>query len=225
MVLANEVLDAFPVSRFRVRGGGVDGMQVACDGCGLKIAWEPASPDVRDAVGRIAASQVLGDGYISEVCLRAGPWLEAVASTLDRGMVLLIDYGYPRRDYYHPQRSDGTLQCYYRHRVHDDPLRLPGLQDITAHVDFTALAGAAVAAGLSLAGFVTQAQFLIGCGLDRLLMEAHAQGTVAGVRAAQEAKALDLPTGMGERFKVMGLARGVEGPWCGFPQPDLRGRL
>jgi SAM-dependent MidA family methyltransferase len=225
VVVANEVLDAFPVSRFRLRGGRVEMLTVACDGGVLKAGWVPAHAAVHGAVARVLQTAALEDGAESEVCLRLGPWIDVVASRLSRGMVLLFDYGYPRRDYYHPGRRHGTLQCHYRHRFHDDPLHLPGLQDITAHVDFTAVADAALEAGLAVAGFTSQARFLIGCGLDTLVTEAHAHGLAKGVRAAQQAKRLILPSEMGERFKVMGLTRGVDGPWCGFAQPDMRERL
>jgi SAM-dependent MidA family methyltransferase len=225
VVVANEVLDAFPVSRFRLQGGGVEMLTVSCDGGALKASWVPAHADLHEEVARVLQTAALDDGAESEVCLRLGPWIEAVASRLSRGMVLLFDYGYPRRDYYHPGRRHGTLQCHYRHRVHDDPFHLPGLQDITAHVDFTSVADAALDAGLAVAGFTSQTRFLIGCGLDALVTEAHAHGLAEGVSAAQQAKRLVLPSEMGERFKVMGLTRGIDGPWCGFAQPDMRDRL
>ena len=225
VVVANEVLDAFPVSRFRLQGGRVEMLAIACDAGALEAGWVPAHADLREAVARVLETAALDSGAESEVRLRVGPWIEAVASRMSQGMVLLFDYGYPRRDYYHPHRRHGTLQCHYRHRVHDDPLYLPGLQDITAHVDFTAVADAALDAGLAVAGFTSQARFLIGCGLDALVTGAHARGLAEGVSAAQQAKRLILPSEMGERFKVMGLTRGVDGPWCGFAQPDMRDRL
>jgi len=225
VVVANEVLDAFPVSRFRRQGGRVEMLTVTCDGGVLMSGWVPAHEDLRKAVARVLETAALDDGAESEICLRLGPWVEAVASRMSQGMVLVFDYGYPRRDYYHPGRRHGTLQCHYRHRVHDDPLYLPGLQDITAHVDFTAVAEAALDAGLTVEGFTSQARFLIGCGLDALVTAAQAHGLAEGVSAAQQAKRLILPSEMGERFKVIGLTRGVEGPWCGFAQPDMRDRL
>lgn len=225
VVVANEVLDAFPVSRFRRQGGRVEMLTVACDGGTLKSGWVPAQEDLRKAVARVLETAALDDGAESEICLRLGPWIEAVASRMSQGMMLVFDYGYSRRDYYHPGRRHGTLQCHYRHRVHDDPLYLPGLQDITAHVDFTAVAEAALDAGLTVAGFTSQARFLMGCGLDALVTAAHTHGLAEGVSAAQQAKRLILPSEMGERFKVMGLTRGIDGPWCGFDQPDMRDRL
>jgi SAM-dependent MidA family methyltransferase len=146
---------------------------------------------------------------------------------LAAGMLLFVDYGYPRREYYLPERRDGTLLCHHRHRAHADPYAHLGLQDITAHVDFTALAEAGTAAGLELAGYTTQANFLLGCGLDRHL-NAAATDPGALLDLAAGAKQLVLPAAMGERFQVLALTRGVEPPpagWCGFAHRDLRARL
>jgi SAM-dependent MidA family methyltransferase len=167
----------------------------------------------------------LPEGYASEVSLRLGPWVAAIAGTLQAGALLLVDYGYTRREYYHPDRNGGTLLCHYRHRVHGDPLRLPGLQDITASVDFSALAEAGAAAGLSLAGYATQASFLLANGLDRLLAESDPTDTARHLALVQGAKLLTLPGEMGERFKVIGLDKGLERPWSGFALRDLAGRL
>jgi SAM-dependent MidA family methyltransferase len=140
-------------------------------------------------------------------------------------VALLIDYGYPRSEYYHPQRSMGTLMCHYRHRAHPDPFRLVGLQDITAHVDFSAVAEAAEAAGLALGGYTTQAFFLLGCGLDRLVAESDPGDSGAHLQVVQEVRHLTLPTAMGESFKVIGLTRGFGEPLAGFGLRDLRDRL
>ncbi|HEY5790902.1 MAG TPA: SAM-dependent methyltransferase, partial [Gammaproteobacteria bacterium] len=173
LMFGNEVADALPVSRFRVTAGAVAEAHVSADGAGFGWAWQPAAAPL---AARVAAllDEVgpLPDGYTSELCLRLAPWLGDLAGRLARGALLLVDYGYPRREYYHPQRADGTLQCHYRQRAHADPLRLLGLQDLTAHVDFTAVAEAGVAAGLQLAGYTSQAWFLFGCGLERLLAAA-----------------------------------------------------
>jgi SAM-dependent MidA family methyltransferase len=223
LVLANEVLDAMPVHRFRIReDGGIDEVFVADNDATFREVTAPAQSS-----GLAAAVAALQDerlartpGYSSEINLRLPPWMQALGSAVDEGLVLLVDYGYPRAAYYQADRTMGTLMCHIRHQAHDDPYRHIGLQDITAHVDFTAVAEAGVAAGFALAGFTTQANFLIGCGIDRLLSESpDTFDLVPGV------KQLLLPSAMGERFKVMALAKGIEGPWRGFSIRDLSGRL
>ncbi len=225
-VLANEVLDAMPVHRFRI-GADREPLELFVKPSGdgwEEVADAPASPGLVEAVQALqSAGLAVEPGYESEINLRLGPWIRALAESMDAGLALLIDYGYPRSLYYLPERSKGTLICHYRHRARADPYFHPGLQDITAHVDFTSAAQAARLAGLRLAGFTTQAHFLIGCGLDRLLAEAaddpDAMGLILG------AKQLVLPSAMGERFQVMGLQKGLERGWMGFSFRDLRGRL
>ncbi|MEE4330442.1 MAG: SAM-dependent methyltransferase, partial [Wenzhouxiangella sp.] len=158
--------------------------------------------------------QPLAPGYRSEICVDLPAWLETVTAAMTRGLALLIDYGYPRREYYHPDRSDGTLVCHYRHRAHFDPFFWPGLTDLSAFVDFTTVAEAAEACGLSLAGFTSQAGFLLG-------LAAHEQIERAGndverMQLTAELKRLILPGEMGEKFKVIGLTRGIENPLRGF---------
>ncbi|MDX1593298.1 MAG: SAM-dependent methyltransferase [Gammaproteobacteria bacterium] len=227
LVLGNEVADALPVSRFRLAGGRVLEAHVrqGADG-GFAWSWPEAGGALASRV-RALLDEVgpLPDGYTSELCPRLEPWIASLAGALDAGALLLVDYGYPRREYYLPERVDGTLQCHYRHRAHDDPLRLAGLQDITAHVDFTALAEAGHAAGLAVAGYTTQAHFLLGCGLDALLGADDGDVTAARLARASEAKTLVLPGEMGERFQVLAMTRGVAGPWRGFALRDLRARL
>ncbi|MGQ9660401.1 MAG: class I SAM-dependent methyltransferase [Thermochromatium sp.] len=225
VILANEVLDAMPVQRFRI---GPDGevleIGVTTEGDRLVDAViPPRSRGLSELVSALhAAGLANAPGYESEINLRLAPWLSALAGALERGLVLLIDYGYPRAEYYHPERYMGTLRCHYRHRAHSDPYVHLGLQDITAHVDFTAVAEAGIEAGLTLAGFTTQAHFLIGCGIDRLLQTLASE---TALDLALGAKQLLLPTAMGERFKVLALAKGVSGPWSGFAVRDLSGRL
>ncbi len=224
LVIANEVLDAMPVHRFRCKGGQVQEGWVAWQDGRFVSLWAPVQSSgletaVTDSLGPLA------DGYESEINLRAGPWLRALGERLAAGVLLLIDYGYPRREYYQPQRSRGTLICHYRHRAHSDPFFRVGLQDITAHVDFTAVAEAGEAAGLAVAGYATQAHFLIGCGLDRILAESNPEDPVSHLALMQGAKRLTLPSEMGERFKVLALARGWERPLIGFAVRDLQDRL
>jgi len=226
LVLGNEVADALPVSRFRLAGGSVEEACVTSDGTSFAWAWRPAAAPLAVAVEALLADvDALPDGYVSEICTRLGPWFGDIATRLAQGAVLLIDYGYPRREYYHPQRTEGTLLCHYRHRVHPDPLRLVGLQDITAHVDFTALAEAGTAGGLALAGYTTQAHFLIGCGLERHLARSDPDDGAAHLALVREVKTLTLPGEMGERFQAIGFTRDLPVALPGFDVRDLRGRL
>jgi SAM-dependent MidA family methyltransferase len=225
ILLANEVLDAMPVERFRWNGG-VERWYVECHD--EAFAWrtgEAHDPDLVAAVQRLVADPGLSPGYVSEVNLQLAPWLMSIGGILERGLVLLIDYGYPRREYYHPQRRSGTLMCHYRHRAHDDPFLWPGLQDITAHVDFTAVAEAGSAAGLDVLGYTSQAHFLLDCGLDRLLLAAGPTDSADYLRQVRGAKTLILPGEMGERFKCIGLGRGIEYAVPGFGGHDFRCRL
>ena len=153
-------------------------------------------------------------------------WIQAIGGLLRDGAMLFVDYGYPRSEFYRAGRSEGTLRCYYRHRAHDDPFYLPGLQDLTASVDFTALAEAGVNAGFDFAGYCSQASFLGGNGLETQLREINEIADEAERdRRHQEIKRLSLPGEMGERFKVIGLSRGVEQPLRGFGVRDLAATL
>jgi SAM-dependent MidA family methyltransferase len=225
-VVANEVLDALPVSRFAKRGGRVLARGVVERGDGFAWADGPERPELAAAVG--ALEHELGapfaDGYESEVSLLLPAWLASVASVLGRGCVLLVDYGLVRREYYHAQRSSGTLICHYRHRAHADPFFVPGLQDLSAWVDFSACADAARAAGLDVAGFTTQAQFLLA---TLAAAPAGAATDVAAFRETSALKTLLLPGEMGERFKVLLLRKGAAGarPGGALPGRDLRGWL
>jgi SAM-dependent MidA family methyltransferase len=230
VVLANEVLDAFPVHRFQVKQDGEAG-ECFVRRSGAGFDWEtgsPSSAELREAVAAVdrdVGLAALGPGYTSEVCLLLPGWLLGIAGVLRRGAVLLFDYGYPRREYYHPQRRDGTLACHYRHHRHADPFVYPGLQDITAHVDFTAVAQAAQAAGLDVAGYTNQANFLLATDLHEAASGAS-DGTARGTfEVAQQIKVLTLPQEMGELIKVMALTRGVDYPLQGFSLRDYRGRL
>ncbi len=224
VVLANEVLDAMPVHRFRIRDGASRELYVVADGEGFALEPGEPGPEVAAALAQLRQQLPLAEGYESELNLRAGDWVRSIGGFLAQGVALFIDYGFPRSEFYHPQRSGGTLMCHYRHRAHDDALVLPGLQDITAHVDFTAVAEAALAAGLSVRGYTSQANFLIANGLTALLAEA--QGDVRQqLTLAAQVKRLTMPGEMGELFKVMALSRGWDGPLQGFTQRDERGRL
>ena len=226
VMLANEVLDAMSVERFQWDGESAELFHVRSEADGF--AWQLQTGKVNEATTRIGAwvsDSDLCAGYVSEFNTSVQPWLRSVADSLAQGLVLLIDYGYPQHEYFHPQRSSGTLMCHYRHYAHADPLLWPGLQDITAHVDYTAVAEAAVAADLEVAGYTTQTWFLLDCGLEEYLLQSGATDTTDYMKAAQQAKTLILPGEMGERFKCIGLTRGIDIPVPGFRLQDQRERL
>jgi SAM-dependent MidA family methyltransferase len=227
VILANEVLDALACRRFMIRGAaGVGELGVAIGESGALVeAMRPACARVAEAVAALVTElpRPLPDGYRSELCLRVAPWVLALADSLARGLVLLFDYGLPRGQYYHPERRDGTLRCHFRQRAHDAALIHPGVQDITAWVDFTRVAEAADAARLDVLGFATQAAFLLGTGIESMLAEAA--DLTERTRLAGEARRLLMPGEMGEAFKVMALGRGYDRPLCGFAHQDLRASL
>lgn len=219
VVLANEVLDAMPVERCIVAAGRWQELTVAVDGERLVWSTRPYSGSSCDA--RWAAT--LADGYITEANPALPAWLTSMRRCLQRAVVLLADYGYPRHEYLHGTRVGGTLKCHYQHHVHDDPFVYPGLQDITASVDFTVVAEHALAAGFDVLGYTSQAHFLLDNGLPAVLAAAHGDA-VERYRLAQEAKLLLLPGGMGETFKFMALGVGDTPPLAGF-RHDERYRL
>ena len=227
VVLANEVLDALPVQRFRIRGDQINALGVTWQLGRLDWSEIRAAPELEAAVRRIEANtgERLPDGYTSEINMRLAPWIGGIGAALREGVALFIDYGLPQRQYYRSDRREGTLLCHFRHRFHDDPLINVGVQDIGAWVDFTAVAEAACAAGLTVAGFATQAHFLIGNGLEQLLAPAAGNEIASRVQLARQAMLLTLPGEMGERFKVIGLSRGVEQPLRGFGVRDLAATL
>lgn len=224
VVLANELLDAMPVRRFRLRNGQVFEQHVAwCDG--VLCCRDVPAADVRllDRIATLREQSSIAEAtdYISEINFMAEDWLRTLGNKLDHAVVLLIDYGYPRSAYYHAQRSGGTLMCHYRHQAHPDPLILVGLQDITAHVDFTAMADATLDANLEVRGFTTQAHFLMNLGLLDMA-QADVQNDYQQVKRNSEIKQLTLPNQMGEQFKVMALSKNCDAPLPGFAQHDLR---
>lgn len=226
MILANEVLDAMPVERFRWDGKRLERLCVQEEAG--RFGWadcDTASPELSAAMLPVCQDYQLAPGYISEVNLMLPVWLQAIAAALEQGVLLLADYGYPRHEYYHPQRDQGTLMCHYRHQTHDDPFVWPGLQDLTAHVDFTAVAEAASAAGLDVSGYTTQAAFLLDCGLEQLLQAQGEPASAAYLRAVQQVKTLIMPGEMGERFKFIALTKGIDDALPGFRMQDMRERL
>jgi SAM-dependent MidA family methyltransferase len=220
VVLANEVLDALPCSRFVVHETRVRALGVAMGADGAFIEREAFADDVLVRYAEPLVREFkLSDGYRSEVCWRIEPWITGVRQCLDQGAIFLIDYGLPRAQYYHPQRIDGTLRCHFKHRAHNDPFILVGVQDISSWVDFTRVAEAGAAAGLNLCGFTTQAGFLIGSGIEELL--GADVDEITRTRRTGEAARLLLPGEMGEAFKVMALGRGFDEALRGFALQDL----
>jgi SAM-dependent MidA family methyltransferase len=226
VVLANEVLDALPVVRFRWCAGACEEFGVAAADGRFHWAPRPAGAALAQACTQLAAAAGgWDDGYVSEYCPRLPAWVAAVVRNLRHGAALWFDYGLPRPQYYLPERHEGTLICHFRQRAHDDPFLRPGLEDISAWVDFTALAEASAACGCELAGFTTQAFFLAGLGIEREI-EAAARGSEhAFARLANQARRLMLPGEMGERFKVMAWTRGRVPALSGFALQDLRHSL
>jgi SAM-dependent MidA family methyltransferase len=215
VMFANEVIDALPTPRFTLRDGEVFEEHVALDGEGRFLRRDrPADALLAAAVRHVERDlgAPLPDGYRSELLPQLPYWLQAVIGGMQAGALLFTDYGYARREYYQPQRSDGTLRAFRQHHVVADVFEWPGLQDITASVDFTALAEAGTGAGFDLAGYCSQASFLLGNGLAGRLQEAEAKARdeTALQRLRQEAKQLTLPEAMGERFQAMGFALDVE---------------
>lgn len=232
MLFANEVLDALPTTRFTVREGEVFEERVETTANGAFARTDrPADPLVAGAVRHLQRhlGREFEAGYRSEVLPQLPWWLEAIAGEQTRGAALFVDYGYVRREFYLPERSDGTLLCHYRHRAHADPFILPGLQDITASVDFTALAEAGIGAGFELAAYMFQSEFLMASGLDAAFTAAYEAAPDEAVRyaLAQQVKRLTLPGEMGERFQAMLFARdlGIEEAFASLLPADRSARL
>jgi SAM-dependent MidA family methyltransferase len=229
VLFANEVLDALPTTRFAIHGGEVYEEYVTLRKSDATFAREdrPADGLVTAAVRQVEV--YLGtefvDGYRSEILPQLPYWMPAVIGSLERGVALFVDYGYPRSEFYLPERNDGTLVCHYRHRSHADPLFLPGLQDITAFVDFTAVAEAGTGAGFELVGYAPQGQFLLASGLPALIEETVDLAEIDRMRIIAEAKRLTLPGEMGERFQAIAFARGVSDVPAGLRAFDLSRRL
>ena len=213
VLFANEVIDALPTTRFTVREGEIHEEHVALDGEGrLHRVDRPADALVAGAVRHVGRDLGAGfaDGYRSEILPQLPYWIQAVAGSLIAGVMLFVDYGYVRREFYLPERDDGTLMAHYRHYAHNDPFYLPGLNDLTASVDFTALAEAGNRAGFAVAAYMPQAQFLIGAGLQQVFEQIQPPDEHGRYRLAQQVKKLMLPDHMGERFQAMLFARGLD---------------
>jgi SAM-dependent MidA family methyltransferase len=226
VVVGNEVVDAIPVERFRIVAGAVQALGVT--GNAAEFAYSPcaAGEALRAAVTEALPDKIADypDGYESELCLLLPAWIASISDWLDNGTVLLLDYGYPGHEYYLPARTTGTLRCYYRHRAHDNPFLWPGLQDLTAWVDFSYLARAAIAAGFAVTGFTTQANFLLAAGIDERVA-AQATDLQAQIEMAAGLRQLLLPGEMGEAVKVLALSKGDAAVPSAMQGRDLRNRL
>ncbi len=227
VVLANEVLDAMPIKLFSKQGEGVDEIGVGHEGGELNWRVRQADAQMSERVLHLEkdAGQPWVDGYRSEFNPHLGAWMKSLEGSLSEAAVFLIDYGYPRREYYHDQRVKGTLTCYYRHHSVEAPLNNVGLQDITAHVDFTAVVEAGTDAGLEFEGYTSQAFFLMANGLDALFEAQAGASEKERITLSREVKLLTLPSEMGERFQVMGFSKGLKSPISGFSLQDLSYKL
>lgn len=218
LILGNEVLDAIPVHIVHKTANGWRERGVAFDNEFIwKDAQEP-SPILDSSLPQDLIKH-LPEGYITEVCPAAAGLVRSLAEALECGAILLVDYGFSAQEYYHPQRNQGTLMCHFQHHAHDDPLIHIGLQDITAHVDFTQLALAGEAHGIRLAGYVTQAQFLMNCGILEILAQ-HSPDSPQFMQLAAAAQKYLSPAEMGDLFKVIAFSKNMEQALLGFTQGD-----
>ncbi len=227
-VIANEVLDAMPVHLMAWTPHGIFERGVMASGSALAFADRPALGPAAKVAHQLASRHSIAPAslaYLSEINLAATAWIRSLADFLECGVALLVDYGFPAREFYHPQRNQGTLISHYRHRTIEDVLALPGEADITAHVDFSALADAATESGLDLLGYANQAGFLIDCGITDLLAGTSAEDVNTYLPMANQANRLLSPAEMGELFKVMAIGRGVEDRLIGFARSDRRHSL
>jgi SAM-dependent MidA family methyltransferase len=227
--IANEVMDALPVELFTVHEGQAIQVCVQQGASGYEYVQRPAPSELAELIDGIEndVGVPFAAGYRSEVCKLLNPWVSALAHSLKHGALLLSDYGYPRREYYLPERLNGTLSCFYQHRTHDNPFFCPGLQDITAHVDFTRVVEAGAESGLDLLGYTSQASFLLDTGLLSIsepLFDACANEQER-ISLARQIKTLTLPGEMGERFQFMALGKNLNTSLQGFATQDLSHRL
>ena len=220
LVLANELLDAMPVHRVVWEDAEILERGVSWENSEFVWRNRAIKGRVLERAKMLATEYPLPPGYTSEICLASADWTAAWAGILGQGALLLIDYGFPRHEFYHPQRDDGTLMCHYRHHAHGEPFFLPGLQDITAHVDFTAIVEAGFEAGLDFLGYTTQATFLLNCGLTEVLARTPIEDVMRYVPQAQAAQKLISPAEMGELFKVIALGKRITETLTGFAQGD-----
>ena len=217
VLIANEVLDALPVHLVRWTDARILERGIASEN--TEFVWQERLPHA-PALHHLAQQISMPDGTLSEISLAARGLVSSLSARLKQGVLLFIDYGFGTREYYHPQRDSGTLMCHYRHHAHDDPFYLPGLQDITAHVNFTSIAEAAIEADLHLYGYTTQAHFLINCGITGLLEESDPESVFDYLPLSSQLQKLTSPAEMGDLFKVIALGKGMGTPLIGFVAGD-----
>ena len=225
VVLANELLDAMPVQLFQKKENDINDVNVIWDDD--KFAFQLKSSFDERLVHRVKnieseLEREFDSGYVSEINFAAEDWIKSIAERLQQGVIILIDYGFPRHEYYHAQRNQGTLMCHYRHRTHPDAFVYPGLQDITAHVDFTAMADAALESDLKVMGYTNQVSFLMGAGLLELAALNDESDVQQQMEIASQIKKLTLPHEMGELFKVIGFSKNCDVSLSAFEFRDLR---
>jgi len=217
-IIGNEVLDALPTHLVHWRDSEISERGVAYSDKGF--IWQER--EIKDNnLLHTARKITVTDDYISEICLSSRGLISSLAQVLKQGAILLIDYGFGSREYFHPQRNRGTLMCHYRHHAHDDPFFLPGLQDITAHVNFTDIAESGIDAGLELKGYTTQAFFLLNCGITEMLEEPSPENIRDYLPKSGQLQKLTSPAEMGELFKVIALGKNMDDPLRGFARGDL----
>lgn len=222
IILANEVIDALPVHKFKIENNVIK--EILVDSEREVFVWKIDSPSSLEVTHQIENLGInFPDNYESEINLLLAPWIASLADILKKGLILLIDYGFPRHEYYHPNRSQGTVACHYQHYSHFDPLILPGIQDVSAHVDFTAVAEAAARHRLGVSGFINQAGFLLNCGL--ISCTTFPKSELEHYKMTQQIKKLTLPSEMGELFKVIALTRNYDSDLLGFLSGNQVGRL
>ena len=228
VVLANELLDAMPVQLFQKTENDVNEVDVVWRD--NKFSFQLKSSFDQRLVHRVKNIEAelekeFDAGYVSEINFAAEDWIKSIAASLQHGIIILIDYGFPRHEYYHEQRAQGTLMCHYRHRTHPDVFVYPGLQDITAHVDFTAMADAALDADLKVIGYTNQASFLMGAGLLELSAMNEEGNVEQQMDISSQIKKLTLPHEMGELFKVIGFSKNCDVSMPAFEFRDMRDSL
>jgi len=222
IIIANEVIDAMPVTRFAINHGDILQQGVAVQDGELGLSYRPASAVIQQQVQALDIEVSPAHEYCSELNLNIAPWIKSLADCINQGAIYLIDYGYTRSEFYSAERDMGTFIGYYHHRSLDAPLWYPGLQDLTAFVDFTAVAEAALENGMDVDGFTSQGNFLINCGLAELVESIQTESELDYYKLVQQMKTLSLPGEMGERFKVLGLSKGLQDNAPGFEVRDLR---
>jgi len=229
VILANEVLDAMPVHLVQLHDSK-NHQEYYVSEENDQLGWqlgELSHPKLANAIEKIThhLPEPLPAHYQTEINLQLTGWINSLSDILHQGVALLVDYGFPRHEYYHPDRSQGTLMCHFQHHAHGNPLILPGVQDMTAHVDFTSVAESAVDAGFSIMGYTNQAYFLLGCGIEQFLLKIDSNDTKTYLQYSQQIKKLTMPNEMGELFKCIALGKNMDMSLMGFSMIDQRAKL